>query len=196
MLRSPQKRSTENDSNKLLKIKCLTNRLWHIEIYQSDLASAGVLEVFRQQSQKYCLNFGWFCVETGVGLHDPVSSFQIRIFNNSMVLFYLSSTSRATNWEGKENPRKRFCQRLHKISLEQVAQGDCGCPIPGCIQGQAGYVSGQPGLEVGDPAHSRGVETRCFFRSFQPRPFHDSMITNKAFSSVPLVASQQRLSSL
>ena len=45
-------------------------------------------------------------------------------------------------------------------ALEQVVQGGCGCPIPGCIQGQAGCVSGQPGLVVGDPAHSRGVETR------------------------------------
>jgi len=42
---------------------------------------------------------------------------------------------------------------------EQAAQGGCGCPIPGGIQGQAGCGSGQPGLLVGDPAHSRGVET-------------------------------------
>ena len=41
-------------------------------------------------------------------------------------------------------------------TLEQVAQGGCGCPIPGRIQGQAGCGSGQPGLLVGDPAHSRG----------------------------------------
>ena len=40
-------------------------------------------------------------------------------------------------------------------ALEQVAQGGCGCPIPGGIQGQAGCGSGQPGLVVGDPAHSR-----------------------------------------
>ena len=45
-------------------------------------------------------------------------------------------------------------------TLEQVAQGGCGCPIPGGIQGQAGCGSGQPGLVVGDPAHSRGVETQ------------------------------------
>ena len=45
-------------------------------------------------------------------------------------------------------------------ALEQVAQGGCGCPIPGGIQGQAGCGSGQPGLVVGDPAHSRGVETQ------------------------------------
>ena len=40
-------------------------------------------------------------------------------------------------------------------TLEQVAQGGCGCPIPEGIQGQAGCGSGQPGLMVGDPAHSR-----------------------------------------
>ena len=28
------------------------------------------------------------------------------------------------------------------------------------VQGQAGCGSGQPGLVVGDPAHSRGVDTR------------------------------------
>jgi len=32
-------------------------------------------------------------------------------------------------------------------------------PIPGGFQGQAGCGSGQPGLVVGDPAHSTGVET-------------------------------------
>ena len=45
-------------------------------------------------------------------------------------------------------------------ALEQVAQGGCGCPIPGGIEGQAGCGSGQPGLVVGDPAHIRGVETQ------------------------------------
>ena len=44
--------------------------------------------------------------------------------------------------------------------LEQVAQGRCGCPTPGGIQGQAGCGSGQPDLMVGDSAHSREVETR------------------------------------
>jgi len=53
--------------------------------------------------------------------------------------------------------RKFFPQRV--VSTEQVAQGGCGCPIPGGTQGQAGCGSGQPGLLVGDPAHSRGVGT-------------------------------------
>jgi len=42
---------------------------------------------------------------------------------------------------------------------QRIAQGSCGCPIPGGIQGQAGCGSGQPGLLVGNPAHSREVET-------------------------------------
>ena len=45
-------------------------------------------------------------------------------------------------------------------TLEQVAQKGCGCPILGGIQGQAGCGSGQPGLVLGDPEHSRGVEAR------------------------------------
>ena len=47
--------------------------------------------------------------------------------------------------------------RLPKEAVE-VAKEEC--PIPGGIQGQAGCGSGQPGLVVGDPAHSRGVETQ------------------------------------
>ena len=61
-------------------------------------------------------------------------------------------------------------------TLEQVAQGGCGCPIPGGIQGQAGCGSGQPGLVFGDPAHSRGLELDDGCGPFQPRPFYDSMI--------------------
>ena len=56
--------------------------------------------------------------------------------------------------------RRKFFHTEGGDALEQVAQGGCGCPIPGGIQGQAGCGSGQPGLVVGDPAHSRGVETQ------------------------------------
>jgi len=68
--------------------------------------------------------------------------------------------------------RKRKCG----VVLEQVAQGGCGCPIPGGIQGQAGCGSGQPGLLVGDPAHSRGLELDERCGPFQPRTFYDSVI--------------------
>ena len=43
-------------------------------------------------------------------------------------------------------------------ALEQVAQWGCGCPLPGSIQGQAGWGFEQPGLEGGVPAYSRGLE--------------------------------------
>jgi len=59
---------------------------------------------------------------------------------------------------------------------EQVAQGGCGCPIPAGIPGQAGCGSGQPGLVVGDPAHSRGLELFDHRGPFQPGPLCDSMI--------------------
>ena len=60
----------------------------------------------------------------------------------------------------------------------------CGCPVAGRIQGQAGCGSGQPGLVVGDPAHSRGVETRWLTGPFQPRPFYDSMSLMETVVSV------------
>jgi len=65
------------------------------------------------------------------------------------------------------------------FSLEQVAQRGCGCPlsaIPGGIQGQGRCGSGQPGLVVGDPAHSRSFETSDHCGPFLPRPFYDSML--------------------
>ena len=52
----------------------------------------------------------------------------------------------------------------------------CGCPVAGGIQGQAGCGSGQPGLVVGNPAHSRGLKLDDHCGPFQPRPFYDSMI--------------------
>jgi len=70
---------------------------------------------------------------------------------------------------GSFSPRGWWC-------TEQVAQGGCGCPIPAGIQGQAGCGSGQPGLLVGNAAHSRGLEPDDHCGPFQPRPFYDSMI--------------------
>ena len=52
--------------------------------------------------------------------------------------------------------RKFFCTEAG-VSLEQVAQGYCRCPIPG-IYSQAGCGTWQPGLVVGIPAHSRGLK--------------------------------------
>ena len=75
--------------------------------------------------------------------------------------------SNRTRWNGfklRWEVQVRYQEEVFHIdgggALEQVAQGGSGCPIPGGIQGQAGCGSGQPDLVVGDPAHSRGVETR------------------------------------
>jgi len=59
-------------------------------------------------------------------------------------------------------------------ALEQVAQGGCGFPIPGGTQGQSGFGSGQPGLAVGDPAHSRGLKLDDHCGPFQPKLRCDS----------------------
>jgi len=53
---------------------------------------------------------------------------------------------------------QQFISNIHKIMLIQVAQRGCGCPLPGSIQGQAGWDFEQPGLEGG--AYNRGVRTR------------------------------------
>jgi len=48
------------------------------------------------------------------------------------------------------------------ISFSQIASIACmamGASLKG-LQSQAGCGSGQPGQVVGDPAHSRGAETR------------------------------------
>ena len=45
-------------------------------------------------------------------------------------------------------------------ALEQIARRGCGCPLPGSVQGQAGWGFEQPDLVEGVPAHGRGVGTR------------------------------------
>jgi len=44
---------------------------------------------------------------------------------------------------------------------------------------QAGCGSGQPGLVVGNPAHSRGLKQDNHCGPFQPRPFYGSMIKDQ-----------------
>ena len=63
-------------------------------------------------------------------------------------------------WRFRLDIRKKVFHTKGGDTLEQVAHGGCGCPIPGGIEGQAGCGSGQPGLVIGDPVHRREVETR------------------------------------
>ena len=56
-------------------------------------------------------------------------------------------------------------------TLEQVAQRGSECPLPGSIQGQAGWSFEQPGLVGGISACSRGLELEDLTSPFQPKPF-------------------------
>ncbi len=58
-------------------------------------------------------------------------------------------------------------------ALEQVTQGSCGCPIPGDVQGQAGWGPGQSELVGGSPAHSRGLRLAGLCGYLQIKPLYD-----------------------
>ena len=48
-------------------------------------------------------------------------------------------------------------------------------PLPGSVQGQAGWGFEQSGLEGGVPAYSRGLELDDLKGPLQLKPFYDSM---------------------
>ena len=50
-----------------------------------------------------------------------------------------------------------YCES--REALAQVGQGSCGCPIPGSVQGQAGWGLEEPDLVEGVPGHGTGVGT-------------------------------------
>jgi len=59
--------------------------------------------------------------------------------------------------------------------LTQAAQRGCGCPVPGGVQGQAGWGPGQPpDMEADGPACCRGLELDDPSGPFQPKPFYES----------------------
>ena len=53
--------------------------------------------------------------------------------------------------------KKSFTIGKGSESLAKVAQRGSRCPIPGDIQGQDEWHSGQPDIAVGVPVHCRGV---------------------------------------
>ena len=73
-----------------------------------------------------------------------------------------------SNGHGTKLPEFRKCldnNFRHKDclggeTLEQVAQRGCGCPLPGSIQGQAGWDFEQPGLVQDVTAFKRVFGTR------------------------------------
>jgi len=52
-------------------------------------------------------------------------------------------------------------------TLAQGAQGSCGCPLPGRVQGQVGWSSEQPGLVEGVPAVLGLARTGFIFTELQ-----------------------------
>ena len=78
----------------------------------------------------------------------------------SIPFIYQQCSEPTVIWQSVKRIRKPSTFYNRRFEPPKTSQGGCGCPIPGGIQGQAGCGSGQPGLMVGDPAHSRGVETR------------------------------------
>ena len=53
-------------------------------------------------------------------------------------------------------------------------------PLPGSIQGQAGWGCEQSGLGGGFPAYSRRLELEDLKGPFQSKPFYDSVIYKDA----------------
>jgi len=53
----------------------------------------------------------------------------------------------------------------HQLSHTLFFFFSCACPIPGRVQGKAGWGFEEPGLVKGVPAHSSGVRTRQSLRS-------------------------------
>ena len=76
--------------------------------------------------------------------------------------------------------------QMASLILFKRCRSSCrrSCPIPGGIQGQAGCGFGQPGLVVGNPAHSRGLKLNDHCGPFQPRPFYDPTIPKKVAGGI------------
>jgi len=63
------------------------------------------------------------------------------------------------------NIRKKNFYPEGAEALEQIAQRNCGCPLPGSVQGQVGWGFEEPGCLDGVPAHGRTFGTRRSLRS-------------------------------
>ena len=70
-----------------------------------------------------------------------------------------SDRTKGNGFKLRREIQVRYQEKVFHTEGGDTLEEGFRCPIPGGIQGQAGCGSGQPGLVVGDPAHSRGVET-------------------------------------
>ena len=73
--------------------------------------------------------------------------------------------------------------------LERAVQRGCGCPIPGGVQGQVGWGTGQPGLvngEVGGPAQQGGWSLMILEIPSNPGHSVMSICTNESFKTIPI----------
>jgi len=108
-----------------------------------------------------------------------VSSYFCLVFTVRFPCLALSVFTSLLRLAGWNSASEIIFQTSLNYALEQVAQGNCGCPIPRGIQHQDGCGSGQPGLVHRKPAHSRRVETwwsLWFFSTQAILWFYDSMI--------------------
>jgi len=83
--------------------------------------------------------------------------------------------------------RKIFCWE-GGVALAQVAQRSGGCPLPGSVQGQAGWGSEHPSPVEGSLPMAGGLELCDLQSPFQPKPFYDFFFS----SSKPVIRILQR----
>jgi len=83
----------------------------------------------------------------------------------------------------------RFQLDMSGETLEQIAQRGSGGPIPGNVQGQAGWGSEQPDLVEDVPAHCRGLGLDDLYRSLPTQStlwFYDSSFPMQIGPVLPL----------
>ena len=80
---------------------------------------------------------------------------------NQLFTWCDSNRTRGNGFKLKEGSLEG--ENFHRRSseaLEQAAQRSCGCPIPGGVQGQDGWGTGQPDLLADNSVYGRGVGSR------------------------------------